>query len=173
MERRTALQLVPLALLSRALPAASADVCGTAPDFSPAVYKPRFFSAQDLDLIDNLMALIIPADEHSPGAHEANTAQFADYMLATGPEEDRKLWREGLTSFRNKLQDSTLDRVLEEAAANETAPATTLDRFFVALKRMTVDGYYTSEIGIHKDLQYEGNTYLTSFPGCTHPEHQS
>jgi hypothetical protein len=38
---------------------------------------------------------------------------------------------------------------------------------------MTIDGYYTSEIGIKKELQYKGNTYLKEFKGCTHPEHQS
>ncbi len=37
---------------------------------------------------------------------------------------------------------------------------------------MTIDGYYTSAIGIHKELEYKGNTALAEFPGCTHPEHQ-
>jgi hypothetical protein len=40
------------------------------------------------------------------------------------------------------------------------------------LKQMTVNGYYTSEIGIHKDMEYVGNAYLGAFPACTHPEHQ-
>jgi hypothetical protein len=37
---------------------------------------------------------------------------------------------------------------------------------------MTIDGYYTSEIGIHKDLQYKGNSYTKDFVGCTHDEHK-
>ena len=37
--------------------------------------------------------------------------------------------------------------------------------FFAFLRRLTSDGFYTSEIGI-KDLQYIGNTFLTEFPGC-------
>jgi hypothetical protein len=42
----------------------------------------------------------------------------------------------------------------------------------VVLKQMTVNGYYTSSIGIHKDMEYVGNTYLAAYPECTHPEHQ-
>ncbi len=38
---------------------------------------------------------------------------------------------------------------------------------------MTVDGYYTSKIGIHQDLEYKGNTAISEFPGCTHAEHQA
>jgi len=37
--------------------------------------------------------------------------------------------------------------------------------FFAFLRRLTSDGFYSSEIGI-KDLQYIGNTYLREFPGC-------
>ncbi len=37
---------------------------------------------------------------------------------------------------------------------------------------MTINGYYSSAIGIHNDLQYQGNTYVQKFEGCTHPEHQ-
>ena len=40
------------------------------------------------------------------------------------------------------------------------------------LKQMTVNGYYTSATGIHKEMEYVGNTYLAAFPECTHPEHQ-
>jgi hypothetical protein len=36
------------------------------------------------------------------------------------------------------------------------------------LRRITSDGFYTSEIGI-QDLQYIGNTFLKSFPGCPTP----
>ena len=32
-------------------------------------------------------------------------------------------------------------------------------------RRMTADGYFTSEIGI-KDLQYMGNTFVAEWKGC-------
>ena len=51
-------------------------------------------------------------------------------------------------------------------------PATLEERFFAALKRMTIEGYYTSAVGIHQDLNYQGNTAMADFPGCSHSEHK-
>jgi hypothetical protein len=47
------------------------------------------------------------------------------------------------------------------------------ERFFVAVKQSTVDGYYLSDVGIHQELQYQGNAVLAEFPGCTHEEHKT
>jgi len=41
----------------------------------------------------------------------------------------------------------------------------------VELKRATIDGYYTSVIGIHQDLEYQGNQMVHDFKGCHHEEH--
>jgi hypothetical protein len=54
-------------------------------------------------------------------------------------------------------------------SVGEARPQTDLERFFVTLKQMTVVGYYSSEIGIHQDLEYQGNAYVSEFPECTHP----
>jgi len=75
-------------------------------------------------------------------------------------------WRNGLRLFQEAAAKSSVADALAQAAAHEDRPTTDLERFFSDLKLMTVDGYYTSEIGIHKDLEYMGNTYLASFPGC-------
>jgi len=37
--------------------------------------------------------------------------------------------------------------------------------FFGFLRKLTADGYFTSEIGIEY-LGYIGNTFLKEFPGC-------
>ena len=37
--------------------------------------------------------------------------------------------------------------------------------FFGFLRKLTADGFFTSEIGISY-LGYIGNTYVTEFPGC-------
>jgi len=39
-------------------------------------------------------------------------------------------------------------------------------KFFIELKHLTVHGYYTSKIGIHDELQYQGNRILTEYVGC-------
>ena len=56
-------------------------------------------------------------------------------------------------------------------AAGEAEPKTELEQFFARLKLMTLDGYYTSAIGIHRELQYKGNAVLSEFPGCSHSDH--
>jgi len=43
---------------------------------------------------------------------------------------------------------------------------TPLEAFFANTKQATIHGYYTSEIGIHKDLRYKGNQLLADFVGC-------
>ena len=57
------------------------------------------------------------------------------------------------------------DALLAELAKNESDPKTPLERFFVEAKLRTIQGYYTSEIGIHKDLRYKGNQFLAEFVG--------
>ncbi|HTV56766.1 MAG TPA: gluconate 2-dehydrogenase subunit 3 family protein [Terriglobia bacterium] len=44
-------------------------------------------------------------------------------------------------------------------------------RFYRLVKEMTVEGFYSSRVGLMEVLEYKGLTYLSSFPGCTHPEH--
>jgi hypothetical protein len=118
------------------------------------------------------MEKIIPADDHSPGAQEAQTNLFADLMVAGSSDDAKKQWRDGIRLIREEAVGSSLDEALRKAAANEDSPQSELERFFVSLKSMTVNGYYTSATGIHKEMEYVGNTYLAAFPECTHPEHQ-
>jgi len=33
-------------------------------------------------------------------------------------------------------------------------------------KHATIQGYYTSEFGIHRELRYKGNQFLQEFVGC-------
>jgi hypothetical protein len=169
MKRRTVLEILPAMALPRQL-AHAADLCAANGGSRFENYTFAFFSAEEAELTSRLMEIIIPADANSPGAREAHTAAFADLMLSTGPEDARQRWREGLDLFR---QRASLEAAVEEAAQEEEAPKTDLGRFFVQLKRMTVDGYYTSPVGIHQDLKYQGNQHLTASPKCDHPQHKS
>jgi hypothetical protein len=177
MERRAVLKIVALTALSQklnALPGAAMNHMQAAPA-PPAgtAYTLQFFSEEDSRLLDQLMEMIIPADEHSPGAQEARTNLFADLMVAGSNDAVKKQWQDGIRLIREEAVGSSLAEALRRAAANEENPKTDLDRFFVLLKQMTVNGYYTSATGIHKDMEYVGNTYLVAFPGCTHPEHST
>ena len=122
-------------------------------------------------MLDELTELIIPADEHSPGARAAGVAAYIDGRLAESLEPDwQALWRSGLEAvdglsrelngqqFLHATPDQRLT-VLTSMAADERAPKTPPERFFTELKRWTVRGYYTSKIGIHVDQEYKGNVY--------------
>jgi gluconate 2-dehydrogenase subunit 3-like protein len=105
-------------------------------------------------------------------------------MVSESPAETKTLWTDGLAAMEklskekyqlefNKASKEQQIALLTEISKNEMKPQTLEERFFRAIKNMTIDGYYTSEIGIKQELQYKGNTYLKEFKGCTHPEHQS
>jgi hypothetical protein len=175
MERRAVLKIVAFTALSQklnALPCAAMGHMEAAQAPAPTTYTLQFFSEEESLLLDQLMEMTIPADEHSPGAHAAQTNLFADLMVATSDQAVKKQWQDGIRLMREEANRSSLTEALQLAAANEENPTSALERFFVLLKQMTVNGYYTSEIGIHKDMEYVGNAYLGAFPACTHPEHQ-
>ena len=179
MERRTALKIVALGALAPKLGAAKATVCPveTGAAWSPDAYELQFFSEAENELLDRLMEMIIPEDSHSPGAHAAQVSLFADLMVATSEEATKTHWKNGLALMQAEANKSSAAEALAHAAAlAEPIPDqadSELGRFFVMLKAMTVNGYYTSEIGIHQDLEYVGNTYLSAFPGCPGENHKS
>jgi hypothetical protein len=149
-----------------------------------AVEGGRFFNPQQMETIATISELIIPTDEHSPGAKAAGVSGFIDLMVSESSNETKALWREGIAAvdriseqqfsapFHRAAQEQQIS-LLKAISRNERRPSTIEERFFVAVKGLTVDGYYTSSIGIHQDLQYKGNAYLKEFVGCTHPEHMS
>jgi hypothetical protein len=148
----------------------------------PAAKKPaapKFFTPKEFAAVGVISELIIPTDDHSPGALAAEVPAFIDLMINESPAETKQLWRDGLAAMDKKaggdFAKASKDQqiaVLTEISKNEAKPQTLEERFFRAAKNMTIDGYYTSEIGIKQELRYKGNTYLKEFKGCTHPEHQ-
>jgi Gluconate 2-dehydrogenase subunit 3 len=137
-----------------------------------------FFTGPELALVEELSEMIIPADEHSPGAKAAKVAAYIDGRLAESSEPaDRTTWREGLAlvdqlsrgaSGKPFLESSPAERLslLTRIAQNEQKPQKPEDHFFVELKGRVVRAYYTSEIGIKQELEYKGNTYLAEFVGA-------
>ena len=149
-----------------------------------ASQTPKFFTAAELATVVAVADSIIPADERSPGAREAGVGPFIDLMVSASPEEVQRVWREGLRALEARSQadfskgfaEASPDErsaLLQDISKNERRPKTPLERFFRAAKNLTIDGYYTSEIGIQQELRYKGNAYLKEFKGCTHPEHQA
>ena len=143
----------PLALPTRVLPLAG------------------FLTPSEYALLDELSELIIPTDEHSPGARAAGVAGYIDARLAESIEPDwRAKWRAGLQAVDALAREQTgktfLAATPEQRVAvlttmaappAESDPKTARDKFFKDLKWWTVFGYYTSKVGIHDDQEYKGN----------------
>jgi hypothetical protein len=144
----------------------------------------RFFTAVQHRTVDVLSELIIPADDRSPGAKAALVADYIDFALSEAEPDVRQLWIDGIAALdaasrarfgtpfasATPAQQTTL---LTDLAANEFAPTTAAEKFFREAKSRVIFGYYTSSIGIHQELRYQGNQYLPEFIGCDHPEHVS
>jgi hypothetical protein len=165
-----ALAVVPV--LSEAGAAAFLQTARTGAAPRPKVLTPAEYAA-----VDALTDTIIPTDAQSPGAHAARVADYVDLLLSESPAETQAAWREGLAAvgavalarFKAPLAKLTPAQRIEVVAAiaqNEASPQTPAETFFVAAKDWTIRGYYTSEIGIHKDLRYRGNQFLAEFVGC-------
>jgi hypothetical protein len=138
---------------------------------------PRFFTREEFALVDELTELIIPTDEHSPGARAAEVAAYIDHRLAESFEQEpKKVWREGLKLInslsqemhgRAFLQATPEQRIalLTRISQNEKSPKKPEEIFFNEVKERTAHAYYTSKIGIHTEMEYKGNTYLKEFVG--------
>ncbi len=136
-----------------------------------------FLTQAEFALLDELSEMIIPADDHSPGARAAKVAEFIDARLAEAWEpKDRTDWRSGLALVDRLSQDSNKLpfmkaspeqrlTVLTRMAQNESNPQKPEEKFFKELKSRVVQAYYTTEIGIKQELEYKGNTYQNEFAG--------
>jgi len=168
------------------LPAESADVAPQTPA-APKAPPPlthearsavRFFTPVQYSLVDELSETIIPADSHSPGAKAAKVVDFIERALRETPDDDlRRTWKEGLplidsmsSHFNGKpfVDASPEERIAVLTVLSENERMTDLPevKFFKSLKHLTVIGYYTSKVGIHDDLQYQGNRVLQEYVGC-------
>jgi hypothetical protein len=143
----------------------------------PAVFTP----AQDAVLDE----IIIPADEQSPGAHDAGVSQFLDLAASLQPQR-RQAWTRGIEAvesaakaqFSREFLECTSEQqeqIVAQMAKNEGLPTNDLERFFTTLKPFVIDGYRYSEIGVKQFMRWEGNHYdVSAWKGaCDHPEHQA
>jgi hypothetical protein len=157
---------------------AAAAVAGVAvPSGLASEPAPKFFTKDEFAIVDELSELIIPTDEHSPGARAAQVAAYIDGRLAESFEDEpKKRWREGLERINSLstemhgqpfMQATPEQRLalLTRIAKNEEKPETPEDHFFQELKGRTARAYYTSKVGIHQDLEYKGNVLLPEFVG--------
>jgi hypothetical protein len=166
--RREMIATTAAALATPLLPSGAA----VGPRSPAAAAAPRFLTPPEFALLDELTELIIPTDEHSPGARAAGVAAYIDGRLAQSLEPEwQALWHSGLAAvdalarehhqkpFVDATGEQRVAMLITAMAAAERDPKTPLDHFFRELKQWTARGYYTSKIGIHLDQEYKGNVY--------------
>lgn len=144
-------------------------------------YQPRFFNAEDFEVLQAFTEILIPTDE-TPGAREARCAHFIDFVLdaSTGvnPEIQRQ-WREAMGALRSAgfhaadaagratLVAAMSRPEVDRAASHPAYPAYRL------IKQQNSFAFFTSRAGLIETLDYRGNSVNAEFPACNHPQHRT
>lgn len=180
MRRRDAVELLALAPFVGRLGLAPTAIQRAARHAEAALagpYDPKFFTAHEWETVRVLVDLVIPKDERSGSATEAGVPEFMDFIVMEYPEE--QLWiRGGLTWLDTECRErfakdfvggdadqraAVLDDIAWPAKAKPGMSQGVA--FFNRFRDFTASGFYSSEIGV-KDLQYQGNVFVTDWNGC-------
>lgn len=143
---------------------------------------PKVFSKAELDLLAVLADLIIPPTD-TPGGAQAGVPLYIDYIAGVNPSQ-QKVVREGFALLDASAMSVYGKRFLELQQSEQIAILQPLSdavdtqqrggdaavEFFRALKNLTVEGYYTSEAGLVRELGYTGNSVHGSFAQCDVPQ---
>ena len=177
LSRRDLLQSIALSVTLGGLsPAAAQHVHNVAADekASTGVYKAKALNPHEYQTLERLAELIIPPDEKSPGAVASGACEFIDLLASQNPRllgiytggiawVDQAMKRRYSADFMNakpNQQTALLDLIAYRK--NESAELGPGIEFFEWARRMVVDAYYTSPIGI-KAIGYLGNTAVAKF----------
>lgn len=190
-ERREILRILGIAAGVATFPGFSkwTFACGhvgnTLAQIKPAEYRPLFFTAVEYATIARLAEIIIPTDD-TPGASEAGVSEFIDLMVSRDPALQSN-FRRGLNWLDAHSQKTSGKIFLQLKPEQQTALLEPLAykkkfqaseepgrEFFDLIRRYTVMGFYTSQIGL-KELDFPGLNFYAESPSCPHkddPEHR-
>jgi Gluconate 2-dehydrogenase subunit 3 len=176
--RRLGLVLMTTGFVDRIAAQEVHQMAGSVRAAAGGAYTPTALSAHDYQTLERLTDLIVPVENGAPGAVAAGAAAWID-MMASENEQLKGIYTKGLAWIDAAMvQRGAKDFVTAEPVRQtelldliayrrnqspELAPGI---EFFTWARRMTVDAFYTSEIGI-KDIDYRGNTPLASYPAPT------
>lgn len=159
----------------------AAHVSDTSSPAAAAAFTPKYFSQHELAVISRLADLIIPRDT-SPGALDARVPEYIDLQVSKMPDVQTQMsggvqWlgRYCSEQFGKDFLDCSpaqQTQVLDKLADGKNVPPglEAARSFFVLVRSLTCDGFYSSKLGFH-ELGYKGNTFVAQWHGCTHPEH--
>ncbi|MDZ7639105.1 MAG: gluconate 2-dehydrogenase subunit 3 family protein [Bryobacterales bacterium] len=169
-DRRAAIKaLTATAALFPVLPAVGQHAHGVAS--SPAsVYTPQLIKGAQRDLLTAVCDRMIPRTG-TPGAADVGVADEIDFMatrqsgiagqVATALARVEGAAGRSFVALKAEEQDAVLRRMSEDLSSED-------GKAFVALKELTIDGYYRTKGGLMQELGWNANTYVQEFKGCTH-----
>jgi len=176
--RRLALAMTATGLIERVAAEEVHGMTSQAAATAGGTYAPRTFTAAQYRTLERLADLIIPVENGAPGALAAGAPAWID-MISSENDELKASYAKGFawldevmktrgasdfTSAPAAEQTSLLDLIAyRRNASPELTPGI---EFFALVRRMTVDAFYTSEIGI-RDIDYRGNSPTAAYPSPT------
>lgn len=177
MDRREALRRTALlvgGIVSAPTIAGILNGCKAKPSID---WKPVFFSEDQGILITDLAEIIIPKTD-TPGAKEVGVPEFIELMVRdvyTKDQHDKfmagmkafdddakKEYGDPFIELEPEQQTAFVKKIHDAAIAGREAGTDDEHSFMLRVKELTVAGYFTSEVGATKVLQYE------AVPGAYH-----
>jgi hypothetical protein len=176
--RRLGLALMATGALDRVAAQEVHDMAAEAQASAAGPYTPKSFTAPEFRSLERLTDLIIPVENGAPGALAAGCAAWID-MISSENDQLKKIYRDGFAwvdgAIKTRGATSFVEATPEQQTAlldqiafrrNQSPELTPGIEFFTWVRRMTVDAFYTSAIGI-KDIDYRGNSPMGAYPEPT------
>ena len=145
---------------------------------SGGAYAPKALTDHEYRTLEKLTDFIVPVEEGKPGAVASGAAAWID-VLASENAQLKEIYTNGVAWLDGAMKKRGAVDFLSAPAADQFAildliayrrnSSPELDpgiQFFSWARRMTVDAFYTSEIGI-ADIDYRGNRPQTTYPEPT------
>jgi hypothetical protein len=162
MERRAALKYTA-AILGGSILGAEVFLSGCKLEPAPA----DLFSAEDIQLLDEIGETILPDSDRSPGAKAAEIGSFMQTIVRDCyAENERTIFIAGLAEVRQAAREKYAADFLALSLPQRTALLTEFDQiarsstageathFFSMLKQLTIWGYFSSEVGATQAMRY-------------------
>jgi hypothetical protein len=172
--RRLGLALMATGAIDRAAAQEVHHFAAQAAGGSGGAYTPKSFTAHEYRTLERLTDLIVPVENGKPGALAAGAAAWID-TISSENDTLKGIYRSGFAWLDDAMKKrgaadfagATPDQqtAMLDLIAYRRNQSPELDpgmQFFTWVRRMTVDAFYTSEIGI-RDIDYRGNSPVAVF----------
>ncbi|CAM1372822.1 gluconate 2-dehydrogenase subunit 3 family protein [Tenacibaculum xiamenense] len=152
-------------------------------------WTPKFFTVEEVPLLNTIVDIMLPKTEDSPSATEVNVPQFIDrYVAEVFEEKDQKLYRKGVETivniFKGTKESINFFDVKESEVEAEMAKILKkskqehediMESFFLAVKNekdidsdvlsyVTLDGIRNLSIFAYKNTERVGEEILNYDP---------